>query len=89
MEFWMGWLMTTLTSQLFKNNNSGSSPKNTASNGQITSWAKEMDPRDPLLDNTPTKDSIPIRVCLSIGVYQHAQEFQFLSQGHLGIDDKP
>jgi len=51
-----------LTSQPFKNNNSGSSPKSTASNGQIISWAEEMNPRDPLLDETPTKDSFPIRV---------------------------
>ena len=51
-----------LTSWPFKNNNSGSSPKNTTSNGQTTSWAEEMDLRDPLLDNTPTKDSFPIRV---------------------------
>ena len=51
-----------LTSWPFKTNNSDSSPKNTASNGQTASWAKEMDLRDPLLDDTPTKDSIPIRV---------------------------
>jgi len=51
-----------LTSRPFKKNNSGSSPKSTASNGQTTSWAEEMDPRDPLLDITPTKNSFPIRV---------------------------
>ena len=51
-----------LTFRPFKNNNSGSSPKSTTSNGQTTSWAEEMDPRDPLLDDTPTKDSFSIRV---------------------------
>jgi len=58
-----------------KNNNSGSSPKNTANNGQTTLWVEKMDPRDPLLDDTLTKDNIPIRVYPSIGVYQHTQEF--------------
>ena len=37
-----------LTSQPSESKKSGSSPKNTASNGQTTSWAEEMDLRDPL-----------------------------------------
>jgi len=51
-----------LTSRPFKNINSGSSPKNITSNDQSTSWAEEMDLRDPLLDSTSKKDSFPIRV---------------------------
>ena len=36
--------------------------KSTTNNGQTPSWAEEMDPKDPLLDDTTTKDSFPNRV---------------------------
>jgi len=45
-----------LTSQPFKNNNSGSSPKSTASNGQTTSWG----PGGPSVRQHPHR--FPIRV---------------------------
>ena len=45
------------------NNNSGSPPKDTTGHDQSSSWAKEMEVRDPLLDdNAPRKDAISIRV---------------------------
>ena len=77
MEFWMGWLTTllnllpshsrTITVVLYLKEYCLQWPNLLMGRGD--------GPERPLLDNTPTKDSIPIRVCLSIGVYQHAQEF--------------